>query len=181
MSRDTGFQKIKQYFDAKDKELHKKGKLPLGSTEKGFWGVSHLDDFYEWCKSTALDKKTSFVDLGSGDGRCVFVAALFTQAIGIEYDSKLHHEALLAAQELGSSAQFLQRDYTDIDLSVYDIWFSYADHNFNWLEQKQTEVTDLYLYHDTFHPHFLEKQKTLWIGQIPVFHYRRNSENLTQE
>jgi len=175
MSRDSDFQRIKQYFDRKDRELNMKGKLPLGSTEKGFWGVTHLDDFYAWCTLVELEKFSKFIDLGSGDGRAVLVAALFTAAAGVEFDERLHEQALQAAKELVLAASFIKGDYTQLDLSEYDVWFCYADHNFNWLEPKQLELQHLYLYHDTFHPHFLHKEKIIWIGQIPVFHYTQKS------
>lgn len=169
--RDERFSVIKRYFEQKDKGLARKGKLPLGSTEKGFWGTAHLDDVYEFCKRTELHTEDHFLDLGSGDGRVVFVAALFTKATGIEYDEKLHTEALAAKETLGSEAILVRGDYSQHDLSVYSVWFAYADHNFNWLEAKKDELKKLYLYHDTFHPHFLEKGKITWIGQIPVFLY----------
>ena len=171
MSRDSDFQAIKRYFESKDKELSKKGRLPLGSTEKGFWGVTHLDDFYTWCKLVKLEDFKQFIDLGSGDGRIAAVASLFTDATGVEYDEKLHAEAEAAAKALTSKTHFIKADYTQLDLSKYDIWFCYADHNFEWLTHKQHELIHLYLYHDTFHPSFLFKEKTIWIGQIPVFHY----------
>ncbi len=177
--RDLHFAKIKEYFDYKDKELARKGKLPLGATELGFWGTAHLDDIYEWCKRISLQEERGLLDLGSGDGRVIFVTSLFTHSVGVEYDAKLHaqaEEAKLALAARGVPvvhAHFLQSDYTVLDLSPYPVWFSYADHNFGWLEKKQHELTKLYLYHDTFHPHFLKKQKITWVGQIPIFLYTR--------
>jgi hypothetical protein len=172
MDRDEHFRKIKQYFDDKDRALARTGKLPLGNTEKGFWGTAHLDDVYELFKRIELEQEEHLLDLGSGDGRVVCVAALFTNATGIEYDAKLHAEAIAAAATLElPRAIFIQGDYTAHNLAVYSVWFSYADHNFGWLEAKQHELRKLYLYHDTFHPHFLEKGKITWIGQIPIFLY----------
>jgi hypothetical protein len=179
--RDAKFQQIKQYFIDKDKAYARQGKLPLGSTEKGFWGTAHLDDVYEFCKRANLHEEDHFLDLGSGDGRVVFVAALFTKTTGIEYDAKLHGEALAAKEALGSEAIIVHGDYTQHDLSVYSVWFSYADHNFNWLEGKASELRKLYLYHDTFHPTFLQKGKITWIGQIPVFLYTPKDATPDQE
>lgn len=175
MNRDQQFQRIKEYFDEKDRSYARVGRLPLGSTEKGFWGTAHLDDCYELFKRIGLDSAKSFLDLGSGDGRVVLVASLFCPASGIEFDAKLHAEAVAAKDALGRSATFICGDYTDHDLSVHDVWFSYADHNFSWLEKKADELTALYLYHDTYHPDFLEKGKIEWIGQIPVFRYTRRA------
>ena len=174
MNRDEQFVRIKQYFANKDKELARRGKLPLGSTEKGFWGTAHLDDCYEFFKQIQLDQEDNFLDLGSGDGRVVFVAALFTKATGIEFDAPLHAQALAAQDVLQiSGASFLCADYSVLDLSAYAVWFSYADHNFSWLIPKQQELRKLYLYHDTYHPDFLDKGKITWIGQIPIFVYTR--------
>jgi hypothetical protein len=172
--RREAFTRIKAYFDEKDRERARKGKLPLGSTEKGFWGVAHLDDVYAWAEKIALHEKPAFLDLGSGDGRVALVAALFTNATGIEYDETLHTLAEQAKKDLGIDARFVRSDYNEHSLAPYPVLFTYADHNFNWLEAKRHELTRehvLYCYHDTFHPHFLTKGKILWIGQIPVFQY----------
>jgi hypothetical protein len=175
--RDYEFARIKKYFEEKDLNLARKGKLPLGSTEKGFWGTAHLDDVYEFCKRVNLHEEDHFLDLGSGDGRVVFVAALFTKATGMEYDEKLHEEALEAKKALDSEGTVIKGDYTQHDLSVYSVWFSYADHNFQWLAGKQSELRKLYLYHDTYHPDFLQKGKITWVGQIPVFLYTPKSDS----
>jgi hypothetical protein len=171
MDRAEQFQRIKQYFAESDRALARTGKLPLGSTELGFWGTAHLDDVYELFERIDLAQEQHFLDLGSGDGRVVLVASLFAPATGIEFDAKLHAQALKATEVLQLSAQFIQGDYTHYDLSKYSIWFTYADHNFEWLQTKKQEMTKLYLYHDTFHPHFLHKGKITWIGQIPIFKY----------
>lgn len=174
-SRDEAFRRIKQYFQDADRERYRQGKMPLGSTEKGFWGTAHLDDVYEWCTRIGLDGKDTFIDLGSGDGRVVLVAGLFTHATGIEYDEALHELAEKARSELGvADATFIKGDYTQHDLSAYDVWFSYADHGFEWLRGKRHEMKPgiaLHLYHDTYHPDFLVKGKITWIGQIPIFTY----------
>jgi SAM-dependent methyltransferase len=170
------FVRIKQYFEAYERELAREGKLPLGSTEKGFWGVSHLDDVYAFCERTLLDTKDGFLDLGSGDGRVVFVAALFTRAVGIEHDEKLHALALRARSELDIAVELICGDYTEHHLGGYDVLYTYADHNFRWLTPKLAELrprATLYCYHDTFHPEDMVKGKTLWLGQLPVFRYTR--------
>jgi SAM-dependent methyltransferase len=175
--RRAHFTRIKAYFDARDKELAHQGKLPLGSTEKGFWGTSHLDDAFAFCERIELETKDGFLDLGSGDGRVVFVAALFTHAVGIEYDAKLHAQALRAHDELQiPGVELLCGDYTEHDLGAYDVVYTYADHNFRWLTPKLGELRDhavLYCYHDTFHPEGMIKGRIVWLGQLPVFSYTR--------
>ena len=168
------FARIKTYFDAYDRDLAMTGKLPLGSTEKGFWGTSHMDDAFAFCERVELETKDGFLDLGSGDGRVVFVAALFTRAVGIEYDEKLHVLALKARQELGIDVELIHGDYTEHDFSGYDVLYVYADHNFRWLTPKLPELRDdavLYCYHDTFHPEGMLKGRIVWLGQLPVFSY----------
>ncbi len=172
--RRAAFEKIKQYFAEKDRARAQQGKLSLGSTEKGFWGVSHLDDVYAWAEKVALHEQPALLDLGSGDGRVVLVTALFTPSTGIEYDLGLHELAVQAAADLQIPVTLVAGDYTQHDLSQYRVLFAYADHNWRWLEVKRAELTDkheLHLYHDTFHPEFLTKGKTTWIGQIPIFLY----------
>ena len=174
-TRDTKFAMIKKHFTDADSARYQQGKMPLGSTEKGFWGTAHLDDVYEFCKLIELDSKRGFLDLGSGDGRVVLVASLFTHALGIEYDAKLHTIAEDAKRVLDlPDATFTCGDYTEHDLAPHQVWFSYADHNFEWLKKKRPELREgnvLYLYHDTYHPDFLMKGKIIWIGQIPLFSY----------
>jgi SAM-dependent methyltransferase len=184
--RRAAFEKIKAYFVDKDRERARKGKLPLGSTQKGFWGVSHLDDVYAWAQAIALHEQPSFLDLGSGDGRVALVAALFTKATGIEYDAALHDLAEQATKdlaELNLPASFVCGDYSEHSLAPHPVLFTYADHNFTWLEAKKHELTDehvLYLYHDTYHPDFLAKGKIIWAGQIPIFQYTTKNKSTSQ-
>lgn len=167
------FERIKSYYQQQDRALLAQGKLPMRSTDKGFWGVSNLDDVREFFEKKKFSKDTKFIDLGCGDGRVVLVASLYVNATGIEYDQELIQAARQAADELGIDVDFIQGDFKDIDFSEYDVLYSYADQNWNTFKQQlQEQLTgELYCYHDTYHPDFLSKQKITWVGQIPVFCY----------
>ena len=86
---DNQFQSIVKEYDQYYKSLLQKGRLPLKSTAKGFWGYSIAEEVYELFKKIKLEQYKSFVDLGSGDGKVVLIASLFTKAIGIEIDEEL--------------------------------------------------------------------------------------------
>jgi 2-polyprenyl-3-methyl-5-hydroxy-6-metoxy-1,4-benzoquinol methylase len=170
------FEQIKSYFKKKDQDMIRLGKLPMRSTEKGFWGVSNLDDVKDFFEQKQFSSDATFMDLGCGDGRVVLVASLYVNASGIEYDKELVQDAQAAAKELDMDIKCIQGDFKDTDFSQYDILYSYADQNWNKFKEKlQEELTgELYCYHDTYHPDFLEKQKITWVGQIPIFGYRNS-------
>lgn len=174
MSREH-FERIKNHFKEKDAAGLSKGRLPMRSTEKGFWGVSNLDDVYQFFQEKQFPKDATFIDLGCGDGRVTLVASLFVKASGLEWDEELIKEAQNAAQELNIDAKFHREDMRNHDLSEYDAIYMYADQRFDFLKHKLLEELNgaLYLYHDTYHPDFLEKGKITWIGQIPIFEYTK--------
>lgn len=83
------FNRIKARYDALDREGLRHGKLPMHSTEFGFWGTTNLNDAYDFFSRIHLERFKRFVDLGCGDGRVVAVASLFTDAVGIEGNREL--------------------------------------------------------------------------------------------
>jgi hypothetical protein len=91
---DTPFNQIKKEYDDFYRRLLRSGKLPMRSTEKGFWNASISDEVYETFKRIGLQKFKSFLDIGSGDGKVVLIASLFCRtAEGIEIDNFLHNKA----------------------------------------------------------------------------------------
>ncbi len=174
-TREESFAAIKEAFQKKDEALLKKGQLPMRSTERGFWGVSNLDDVHSFFLAKKFPSKTRFCDLGCGDGRVAMVASLFVEATGIEYDKELVEEGERLAKELGLDVELLREDIRDVDLSAFDALYMYADQRFDFLKNKLLRELrgTLYLYHDTYHPDFLEKGKIFWAGQIPIFSYTR--------
>lgn len=152
-------------------------------TKKGIFGTTDISLFAEFCEQINLASKKCFVDLGSGDGRLVLLASLYTKAIGIEFDTDLVQKSVAHQQELFgrgcdvSSAIFLEQDYETFDYSECDVLFSFADHFFTpeFLEKLKKEFTGtLYVFQGVFLPEGLkeEKQKTLWLSkQTPVYVY----------
>ena len=175
------FEKIKAYFKKQDEEVLARGKLPMRSTDVGFWGVSNLDDVKEFFEKKQFSTDATFMDLGCGDGRVVLVASLYVQASGIEYDAQLIEVAKQAASDLDMDVEFVCDDFRNIDFSSYNILYSYADQNWeNFKDKLLSELSgELYCYHDTYRPHFLDKQKITWVGQIPIFCYRNPLKRVT--
>lgn len=85
-----------------------------------------------------------FLDLGSGDGRVVFLAALLgAHATGIEYDGTLHRLAEQARDRLAhlvptDRARLKQGDFFKEDFSRYDVLFYYWGHG-SFLEKELLE------------------------------------------
>jgi len=125
----AAFEQIKMEYDGFYRDLLRHGKLPLWSTGKGFWGGVIADEVYEAFKRTGLNKRTSFIDLGSGDGKAVLIAALFCKrAVGIELDNNLFKKSLEMQQKLSMpNAIFYNSNFYDHSISEFDVVFTYPD------------------------------------------------------
>lgn len=123
------FLEIKNAYDDFYKELMKSGKLPMWSTEKGFWNASISDEVFAAFKKAKLQNYKKFLDLGSGDGKIALIASLFCkQAEGIEHDSFLHGKALEMQQKTGiKNVVFHNKDFFEHKLGSYDIIFLAPD------------------------------------------------------
>ena len=110
---DKTFTEIKKGYGSFYKDLLRKGKLPLWSTGKGFWGGVIADEVYEAFKKIKLHKHKTFIDLGSGDGKAVLIAALFCKrAVGIEIDNGLYKKSLEMQNKLNiPNAIFFNNDF----------------------------------------------------------------------
>jgi len=129
---DNEFQQIKQKYDEFYNFLLKRGQLPIKDTGVGFWGISVGDEIFELFKRIHLEKFKHFIDLGSGDGKVVLIASLFTDATGIEYDKWLHESAVDIQKKLShiprvSKATFTRKNFTDHSITDYDIVFVNPD------------------------------------------------------
>ena len=170
---------IQKYF----LELDQKEGNKVHDTKKGIFGTTDIILFAEFCEKINLVSKKCFVDLGSGDGRLVLYASLFTKAIGIEFDKELvkqsiaHKEKLIFSLANVVSCDFLEQDYETFDYSNCDVLFSFADHFFTpeFIEKlKQEFHGTLYIFQGVFLPEDLKEQKnkTLWLSnQTPVYVY----------
>ena len=123
------FSKIKKEYDNFYMELLKNGKLPMWSTEKGFWNASIADEIYAAFKKIKLNKSKTFLDIGSGDGKVVLIASLFCKhADGIEIDSFLHNKALKMQKKFGiKNILFQNKDFFEHHFSKYDMLFLSPD------------------------------------------------------
>ncbi len=90
-------------------------------TPGGFDEIVHALD------ATQLRAGQQLVDLGSGMGKVVLLAALLggARAVGIERDRPLHEAAEEAARALGVQARFDCRDACDASIAEADVVFMY--------------------------------------------------------
>lgn len=164
------FEKIKETYLEFEHALLRAGKVPFKETEKGLWGVTHLDALFELFQKLKLDTHNSFIDIGSGDGRVVLVAALFgVKALGIECDPWLVDTSLKLRRRINlphcSKARLLEGDFMEHNLSEYNIVYCSPDKPFyrTTMEQKLlTELEGKLIVHGwEFHPQRLHRENEL--------------------
>ena len=163
------FSVIKKEYDGFYRDLLKNGRLPMWSTEKGFWNASISDEIYEAFKRLNLGRSNSFLDLGSGDGKVVFIASLFfKKAEGIEIDEFLHNKALQMQKKFGANTvKFHNKDFFTHKISGYDLIFMAPDAPFEkGVEDKLLkEMNGKLLHHGhIFHPSILKKKENFNIN-----------------
>ncbi|MFH2012690.1 MAG: class I SAM-dependent methyltransferase [Pseudomonadota bacterium] len=84
----------------------------------------------------------SFLDLGSGDGRVVFLASLFgAVSTGIEFDEDIFKSSIKARDKLSnrldmSKTELIRGDFFDTDFSGYDVIYYFMSGSF---EEKRLE------------------------------------------
>ena len=162
------FALIKKEYEGFYKGLLSRGRLPMWSTEKGFWNASVSDEIYAAFKKLKLSKFNNFLDLGSGDGKVVLIASLFCKnAEGVEIDDVLHHKALEIQSKLNvNNAVFHNKDFFGHDLSAYDAIFVAPDAPFQrGLENKLAKEMKGKLIHygHHFHPESLKKKSSFLV------------------
>jgi len=111
-------------------------------TEKGAFGFSDLEVLVD-SFDAFLRPEQKFIDLGSGDGRVVFLASLFgVEATGIEFDSSLINISMKAMKKLSevvdpNKISFIEGDFLLHDLSGYDVFYTYeATNDISGLKKK---------------------------------------------
>lgn len=175
------FSKIKKEYNNFYRSLLQKGRLPMWSTEKGFWNASSSDEIYNAFKKIGLGKFKSFLDIGSGDGKVVLIASLFCKsAQGIEIDDLLHHKAVEIQEKIGiKNANFLNSDFFGHDFSKYSVLFLSPDSPLErGLEDKLLkEMKGKLLHHGHhFHPKSLKKESSFLVdGNLFSFYKLKNS------
>lgn len=138
----------------------------------GYWGVTHIDDLHKAFLKIEFHKHKRLIDLGSGDGRVVLMAAAMgIEATGIEADDWLTNCALDMKRKMNhpsmEKAQFLKDDFMKMDISQYDLIYVSPDKPFyRGLDQKlRKEAQGKVLVHGhEFQPSTLYKEKELIIN-----------------
>jgi hypothetical protein len=162
------FRKIKEEYANFYNSILREGKLPMRDTEVGFWGTAAADDVFELFRKINLGKYRHFIDLGSGDGKVVLIASLFTKAAGIEYDKELHGKAVEIRDRLGINAGLMRGDFLEMDISKHDIVFINPDRAFHrGVEQKLRKELKgtLVVYNLVYQPSGMKKGRTYWVGK----------------
>ena len=164
------FLTIKGAYDQLYTSMLARGKLPLKDTGVGYWSMAVADDIYTLFQRIKLQDSKNFIDIGSGDGKVVMIASLFTKASGIEIDSELHEKALKVRDKLGLKAKLVKGDYHDLDLSKYDVIFYHPDHANHKLELKLMDELKgkLILYGPDNHPTSFQREMSFIANSTPV-------------
>lgn len=161
---------IKEEYDRFYAWLLSRGRLPLKDTGAGYWGMAVADDIYDLFKRLEVEKCRSMIDIGSGDGKVVMIASLFTKATGIEMDEELHNKAVEIRDKLKIKAGLVQGDYHDHNLGRYDLVFYHPDRANHRLELKLLQELKgrLILYGAHHHPTSLQHEMTFMAKTTPV-------------
>ena len=172
------FKTIKQEYDNFYNSLLRRGKLPLWSTELGFWNAAISNEVYDAFKKLNLQKFKKFIDLGSGDGKITLIASLFCkQAEGIEIDEKLFEKSLEMKKKLNiKNAVFHNNDFLDHSIKDYDVIFINPDKPMErGTEKKLLDGLNgkLILYGHHFHPKILKKEDSFSVDNTLVTVYSR--------
>jgi predicted RNA methylase len=152
----------------------------VGDTLKGIWGPAETQDVYDFFVKIKLQNYKNFLDLGSGDGKVVLIASLFTDATGIEYDKELIEVGNRIKKQLKLKAKFLKADFLEHDLSKYDFIFINPDKGFEkGIEEKLIKEMNpkakLFVYNKIFLPRFMKKGKTYLFNGIPIISYTNST------
>ncbi len=175
---DIIFNKIKEEYDNFYKSLLKNGKLPMWSTQKGFWNAAISDEIYEAFERIRLSQFKNFLDIGSGDGKVVLIASLFCDnAEGIEIDNFLHNKAVEMQSKFGlKNITFHNKDFFEHNFSKYDLLFLSPDTPLErGLENKLLREMKGKLVHygHHFHPRFLKKEASFLINGTLIALYSK--------
>ncbi len=167
------FKKIKSTYDDYINDLLKSGILPVKDTGIGYWGATPVDGLFELFRKINLQHRSSFVDLGAGDGRVVLLASLFfVKSHGIEIDNDLINVAMQQRLKLSiphfKNTKFLQKNYLEHDLSGYEVIYISPDKPFfrDDLDSKLKKELrgELIVHGEEFFPRNLEKKNEFIIS-----------------
>ncbi len=113
---------LKAVFDGRDSETVGR------STRAGLFVPASLSDLHLLFEAMELESYASIADLGSGDGRVVLLASLYTKAVGLEIDPALTAAARAEAMSLGfDRAEFRVVDFAQAGLGEFELLYIYPD------------------------------------------------------
>jgi protein-L-isoaspartate O-methyltransferase len=172
------FEKIQNLYSNFSLEMLSKGHLMLKDTGIGYWGISPLSELFELFQCTKLNNHNKFIDLGSGDGRAVVLASLFTDATGIEYDKELHAHSRRLAKTACSKAKLINGDFMAHSLKDYDYIFINPDKGISGtveqkLKKEMKKGAKLVVFSPHSYPEELERINTLDIQGTLVSIFRK--------
>lgn len=166
------FSQLKEEYEEYYNSFLKRGKLPLGATEKGFWGAAVPEEVLELFERIGIRKYKSFIDLGSGDGKAVLIASLFgIDAVGIEFDKDLFNKAVEIKNKFNLNCEFINSDFYEIGLSEFDLIFINPDAPFEkGMESKLLKEMKgkLIVYGEQFKPKKLAHEWQFFVGGTEV-------------
>ena len=158
-----------------------KKKIFMKPTSIGYFAGARIDDIHDIFEKIGLEKYKKFIDLGSGDGRVVLMAAAYTSAEGVELDDELFTTALRMQKKLSSHAPlkkavFHKKNYmTDIHLDDYDVIFINPDGRLYELEKKLRQEMKkdaiLIVYNAVYQPTNMKLKRTIGVGPSAGFVY----------
>jgi hypothetical protein len=135
--RDEAFTKVEAAYRGFYEDLRGDGLLPYRSTKAGMWATSGMREVYGAFRHFHLHQYNHIADLGSGDGIVVLIGSLFTHATGYETDDWLYKKSIKLSNSLNlANARFLQQNFLQADLSVYDLLYLYPDKPFDDLVER---------------------------------------------
>ncbi len=166
------FELIKQEYEEYYNSFLKQGKLPLGATEKGFWGAAVAEEVLELFERIEIKKFKNFIDLGSGDGKVVLIVSLFgVDAAGIEFDKDLFNKAVEIKNKFNLDCRFMNSDFYEMDLSEFGLIFVNPDAPFEkGLERKLLKQMKgkLVVYGEQFKPKKLNHEEQFFVHGTEV-------------
>ena len=101
------------------------------TNDQGIFGISREMDLIGFVFERTLTQGKKMIDLGSGDGRVVFLASLYgVDANGVEYDRALCAISEKSKERLAEKGvieqervHFICDDFFNLDLSSYDVFY----------------------------------------------------------
>lgn len=122
-----------------------------------------------------MENYKNFLDLGSGDGRVVLIASLFTKAKGFEADKHLNNLAKKARKELKLDAEFENRNYFEENWKKYGAIFIYSSKTLNekFKNKILNELKGTLIVYKIYFPNFLKKTISFVDDYLTINCYER--------